>query len=255
MIDRISQAVRVILLDIEGTTTPVDYVFGVLFPYAEEQVEAFLQKHGQEEAVQADLKRLRQEYEADCLAAFQRDAVPQRDNRAENLPAWEGNAPAAAVPYIHFLIAIDRKSTGLKSLQGKIWNQGYQDGTLRSQIFPDVKPAFERWIAAGKRLYIFSSGSVQAQQLLFRYSEAGDLTQFLSDYFDTQIGMKREPESYHKIAATIEVPPAEILFVSDVVAELTAARLAGMQGLFSLRPGNSSSDSEGFGVVRSFDEI
>jgi len=240
MSDRISPTARIILLDIEGTTTPVDYVFGVLFPFAKEQVAGFLQAHGHQEAVQADLKLLRQEYEADS---------------GENLPPWEGNAPIAAVPYIHHLIAIDRKSTGLKSLQGKLWNQGYQDGTLRSQIFPDVKPAFERWTAAGKRLYIFSSGSVQAQQLLFRYSEAGDLTPFLSGYFDTQIGRKREPDSYRKIAAEIGVSPGEILFISDVAAELEAARSAGMQGLFSLRSGNYSDDSAGFSVVRSFDQI
>lgn len=239
-----SPAVKVILLDIEGTTTPVDYVFGVLFPYAKERAGEFLQRQGQEESVQADLKLLRQEYETERAVGL-----------AEKLPAWEGDAPAAVVPYIHYLIEIDRKSTGLKSFQGKLWNQGYQDGTLRSQVFPDVKPAFERWTAAGKQLYIFSSGSVQAQQLLFRYSEAGDLTQFLSGYFDTQIGMKREPESYRKIAAEIGVSPAEILFVSDVVPELEAARSAGMHGLFSLRPGNYTSDSEGFPVVRSFNEI
>ena len=235
-------AVDVILLDIEGTTTPVDYVFGVLFPFAKEHVAEFLQTQGHEPAVQADLSLLRQDYEAD---------------RAANLPVpdWNAPQPEAAVSYIHYLIAVDRKSTGLKSLQGKIWNQGYQDGTLKSQVFPDVQPAFERWRNAGKKLYIFSSGSVQAQKLLFRYSKAGDLTAFLSGYFDTQTGAKKEPSSYQKIAAAIGVSPPQILFISDIVAELQAAKAAGMQTLFSLRPGNSSSNSERFATVRSFDEV
>lgn len=113
----------VILLDIEGTTTPIDYVFLVLFPFAKEQVESFLQIHHQESGVQADLMRLRQEYEADV-------------ERGLAVPAWVDKSAIAAVPYIHYLIATDRKSTGLKSLQGKIWEQGYRDGTLRSQLFP-----------------------------------------------------------------------------------------------------------------------
>ncbi|MEO0458492.1 MAG: acireductone synthase, partial [Cyanobacteria bacterium P01_A01_bin.114] len=150
-----SDPVSTLLLDIEGTTTPVAYVFEVLFPFARDQAEAFLETQGQDTEVQADLTLLRQEYQAES------NPVPQ----------WEGDAPKAAVPYIHHLIAIDRKSTGLKSLQGKIWNAGYQSGQLRSQLFPDVKPAFERWQAAGKTLYIFSSGSVQAQKLIFRYSQ------------------------------------------------------------------------------------
>lgn len=235
-------AVDVILLDIEGTTTPVDYVFGVLFPFAKDHVAEFLQTQGQEASVQADLSLLQQDYEAD---------------RAANLPVpeWNSLEPEAAIPYIHYLIAVDRKSTGLKSLQGKIWNQGYQDGSLKSQVFPDVQPAFERWTQAGKKLYIFSSGSIQAQKLLFRYSKAGDLTPFLSGYFDTQTGAKKEPSSYQKIAAAIGASPDRILFISDVVAELQAAELAGMQTLFSLRPGNYSSDSEGFAVARSFEGI
>ncbi|MDZ4873109.1 MAG: Enolase-phosphatase E1 [Chroococcidiopsis cubana SAG 39.79] len=242
MPDRYSARADIILLDIEGTTTPIDYVFGVLFPFAQKQVEAFLQTHFQESAVQADLERLRQEYAADFAQGL-------------NVPEWVDNSATAAVPYIHYLIATDRKSTGLKSLQGKIWESGYRDGTLRSQLFPDVKPAFERWTREGKRLYIFSSGSVQAQKLLFQYSEAGDLTQFLSGYFDTETGSKKEAESYRKIAQAIGVLPTQILFISDVTAELKAAKAAGMRTLFSLRSGNRTSDSEGFPVIHNFDSV
>ena len=232
----------VILLDIEGTTIPIDYVFLVLFPFAKAQVESFLQIHHQESLVQADLMRLRQEYEADVAQGLA-------------VPAWVDNSALAAVPYIHYLIATDRKSTGLKSLQGKIWEHGYRDGTLRSQLFPDVKPAFERWTREGKRLFIFSSGSIQAQQLLFRYTQEGNLTGFLSGYFDTETGAKKEFDSYRTIAQAIGVLPTQILFISDVVAELKAAQSAGMQTLFSLRAGNRTSDSEGFPVIRSFDNV
>ncbi|KAB8333457.1 acireductone synthase [Scytonema tolypothrichoides VB-61278] len=240
MTARYSDTAEVILLDIEGTTTPVDYVFGVLFPFARDYVADFLTTHQQDAQVQADLQWLRQEYETDLTQGL-------------SVPDWQ--EVTGAVPYIHHLIAIDRKSTGLKSLQGKIWNQGYRDGTLRSQMFADVKPAFERWTTTGKQLFIFSSGSVQAQQLLFRYSEMGDLTGFISGYFDTQTGSKREAESYCKIANAIGVAPEKILFISDVTAELKAAQVAGMQTLFSIRLGNHSSDSEGFAAIQNFDDV
>jgi len=235
-------AIDAILLDIEGTTTPIDFVFGVLFPFAKEHVASFLETHQADESVKVDLSLLRQEYETDVAHGF----------RGID---WKDSEVAGAVSYIHHLIDIDRKSTGLKSLQGKVWNQGYLDGTLRSPLFVDVKPAFEQWTAAGKQLFIFSSGSVQAQKLLFRYTRQGDLTSFISGYFDTQTGSKREPASYEAIAAAIGYSAQAILFISDVTAELRAAEAIGMQTLFSVRPGNHSSDSEGFQAIESFDQI
>ncbi|MDJ0708034.1 MAG: acireductone synthase [Leptolyngbyaceae cyanobacterium MO_188.B28] len=235
-----SDSVSALLLDIEGTTTPISYVFDILFPFARNQVEAFLQMRGQEADVQADLLLLRQEY--------QTESGP--------VPPWaEGGDPATATPYIHHLIRCDRKSTGLKSLQGKIWHEGYQSGQLRSQLFPDVKPAFERWLAAGKSIYIFSSGSVQAQKLIFRYSQDGDLTSFISGYFDTTTGPKRETESYHKIANQMGRSPRHILFISDVAAELRPAQAAGFQTLFSSRPGNRTDDAEGFTKIEDFGAV
>jgi enolase-phosphatase E1 len=239
---RVSDQVQAILLDIEGTTTPIDYVFGVLFPFARNHLEEFLANHGQTEAVQTDLQWLRQEYETD-------------KNQGKSVPEWNGSAVTAAVPYIKYLIANDRKSTGLKSLQGKIWDQGYQDGSLRSLLFEDVAPALQRWTAAGKQIFIFSSGSVQAQQLLFRHTQQGDLTGYLSGYFDTQTGPKQQADSYGKIAAAIGLEPEQILFISDVAAELQAAHQAGMAVLFSWRPGNPSNESGGFPVIQSFDGV
>ncbi len=242
MSEHYSDRAQVILLDIEGTTTPIDYVVEILFPFAQAYVESFLEAHPQDQAVEADLMGLRQDYEADVALGL-------------SVPEWKDGSMIAAVAYINHLIAIDRKSTGLKSLQGKIWEQGYQDGRLRSQVFSDVKKAFVRWKSAGKQLFIFSSGSVQAQQLLFRYTDVGDLTGFLSGYFDTKTGSKKEVDSYRKIAQAIGVPCSKILFISDVTAELRAAQAAGMETLFSLRPGNRSSDSEGFPVCQDFDSI
>jgi enolase-phosphatase E1 len=237
-----SDRAEAILLDIEGTTTPVEYVFGVLFPFAKERVEEFLQHYAQEQAVQEDLKLLLQEYKRDR-------------EQGKVLAEWDETLTAAATSYIRYLIEVDRKSTGLKSLQGKIWEQGYRDGTLRSQIFADVPSAFKRWTAAGKKLYIYSSGSVQAQKLLFQYTQTGDLTGFLSGYFDTEIGAKKEADSYDRIARSLKLSSDRILFISDVADELKAAQSAGMQTLFSFRPGNHSSDSQGFEMVTSFDRV
>lgn len=228
-----------ILLDIEGTTTPVSYVFEVLFPFARDNVEAFLETCGEEADVRADLALLRHEYQSESVS----------------VPPWEGDEPISAVPYIHYLIGSDRKSTGLKSLQGKLWDAGYQAGQLRSQLFADVPLALARWQTAGKAIYIFSSGSIQAQRLIFQYSEAGDLTAYINGYFDTTTGPKRELESYQKIVSSIGVPPEQILFISDVVAELRAAQAADLQTLFSSRPGNHSNRAEGFTRIDNFDGV
>ncbi|HXM33602.1 MAG TPA: acireductone synthase, partial [Pyrinomonadaceae bacterium] len=138
----------------------------------------------------------------------------------------------------HWLMDRDRKSTGLKALQGRIWQQGYADGKLKSQVFPDVPTAFERWHEAGLSLSIFSSGSILAQQLLFAHTEAGDLTWFLDRYFDTTTGPKSAAESYRDIAAALDQAPAQVVFISDVIVELEAARSAGMKTLLCVRPGS-----------------
>lgn len=229
-----------LLLDIEGTTTPLAFVMEVLFPFARQRMAAFLARAGQEPEVQADLAQLRQEYESDRAAA------------TPDLPPWKGSDPGAAVPYLQYLMACDRKSTGLKALQGKVWALGYHSGALQSQLFADVPTAFQRWTAAGKALYIFSSGSIQAQQLLFAHTPMGDLTPYLQGYFDTTTGSKREVASYQAIAAAMGHAPAAIVFISDVVAELQAAQAAGFQVYFCHRPGNASGDNQGFPTLTTF---
>lgn len=218
-----SASTKGILLDIEGTTTPIAFVHDVLFSYARAHARNYLAQHPNEAA--ADVAQLRAEHERDVNDGEQ---PPPINDTTESI-----------VAYVDWLIDRDRKSTGLKSLQGKIWRQGYVNGTLKSQVFDDVAPALKRWHAAGLKIAIFSSGSVLAQQLLFAHTEAGDLTKFIDDYFDTNVGKKGEAESYRKIAVALNLQPDEILFISDVVAELEAAKEAGMKTLLSIRPGNS----------------
>jgi len=227
---------RAILLDIEGTTTPIAFVHDVLFSYAREHVRGFLRANADEEAVRADIELLHTEHADDVSKGC--------------------NPPPLVADYVEWLIALDRKSTGLKSLQGKIWRQGYQEGSLKSQVFSDVPPAFERWQARGLSIDIFSSGSVLAQKLLFAHTEAGDLTGFIDRYFDTNVGKKGEAASYRRIAEELQLAPAEILFISDVIQELDAASEAGMKTLLSVRTGNvPESNVKRYAEIRSFDQI
>ena len=226
---------KAILLDIEGTTTPIAFVHDVLFTYARQHVRDYVVQHPNN----SDITQLREEHARDS-----EDPPPLTDD------------VDSITTYVNWLIARDRKSTGLKSLQGKIWRDGYKAGTLKSQVFDDVRPAFERWHGKGLRISIFSSGSVLAQQLLFAHTETGDLTTFIGDYFDTTIGAKGDPESYRRIANNLNLPATEILFISDVVTELEAARQAGMQTRLSIRPGNQpQTDPDRFQTIHALDEI
>ena len=231
---------RAILLDIEGTTTPIAFVHDVLFPYARDHVRAFLKSNFDAGEVRADIAILRQEHAVEV----------------EQLPPFDDASVDSIATYVEWLIARDRKSTGLKSLQGKIWRHGYDDGSLQSQVYADVAPAMERWRARGLSVNIFSSGSVLAQKLLFAHTNAGDLTRFIHHYFDTNVGKKAEAESYRRIAEALGLRAEEVLFVSDVVSELEAASNAGMSVLLSVRPGNPRQDKvERFTVIESFEAI
>ena len=236
--------VRAILLDIEGTTTPIAFVHEVLFSYARTHVREFLATNADSAEVRADVALLREEQAADV-------------SKSNHPPALNDDSLIESIAdYVEWLIARDSKSTGLKSLQGKIWRQGYLDRSLKSQVYADVAPAFERWRAKGLSINIFSSGSVLAQQLLFAHTEAGDLTKFIDHYFDTTVGKKAEAESYRRITVTLGLRVNEVLFISDVVAELDAATEVGMQALLSIRPGNPPQDNtDRYQVIRSFDEI
>jgi enolase-phosphatase E1 len=222
-------SIQAVLLDIEGTTTPIAFVYEVLFPYVRRRLKASVEHLAASPEHAAVFDRLRAEHAADLTAG-------------EPVPLWADEPAAARVAsilkYLEWLMDRDRKSTALKSLQGIIWEDGYRRGELVGQVFPDVPAALERWHERGIAVGIFSSGSVLAQQLLFRHSSAGDLTPRLRWHFDTTTGAKGDPESYRRIAARMGVPPGAVLFVSDVTAELDAARTAGMQTRLAIRPGN-----------------
>ena len=234
-----------ILLDIEGTTTPVSFVTDVLFPFARTHLRSHLQAHA--DAYESLLARVHDEH----IAA---------SSRGETVPSWVDEPRSARLAsvatYVEWLMDRDRKSTALKELQGRIWEDGYRRGELVGDVFPDVRPALERWHERNLPVGIFSSGSVLAQQLLFGHSVAGDLTTLLRWYFDTRMGTKVDPDSYHRIATAAGISAEAFVFLSDVPHELTAARTAGMQVRLVVRPGNPPvSSAHGYEVIRSLDEI
>lgn len=241
-----SGRIRGILLDIEGTTTPISFVHDVLFPYARTQVKSYLTRYLDSPETAANLAQLRKEHASDVAQDLKPPALLNETRDAEI---------NSLMSYIEWLIDRDRKSSGLKELQGKIWKQGYLDGTLQAPLFPDVLPALERWRRAGLRIAIFSSGSVLAQKLLFGHTQAGDVTTFIDSYFDTTTGPKLAMESYRLIAADIAVPVQEILFISDVATELDAAKGAGFQTRLCIRPGNQPQPNQSHQIISSFEEV
>ena len=243
---KLNPAVRTVLLDIEGTTTPIDFVYKVLFPYATARVAEFLRQHISSPDVRSDVTALRADHAQDVGAGLRP-------------PAWRDDTPdaelASVAAYLEWLTAQDRKSTPLKSIQGKIWETGYKSGELRSQVFDDVPRALNRWHEEKKSICIFSSGSVLAQKLLFTHTTAGDLTPYISQYFDTTTGSKTKAQSYKTIAEALRRQPSEIVFISDVVAELDAAKLAGLQTLLCERPGNRPQPENDYRAIDSFDDV
>ena len=198
-------SVKAVLTDIEGTTSSIAFVHEVLFPYASRHMAGFVRAHADDPDVCALLDAVR-------------DDVDEPDAGIDRV-----------VGILLDWIEQDRKATPLKALQGLIWKHGYENGDFSGHIYADAAEHLRAWSGAGIRLYVYSSGSVGAQRLLFGHSDAGDLTPLFDGYFDTEIGHKRETAAYERIADRIGLPAADILFLSDVVAELDAAGAAGMQ--------------------------
>jgi enolase-phosphatase E1 len=221
--------IEAIVADIEGTTSSIAFVHEVLFPYAGRQLPGFVRKHAEEPEVAALLDDVRQE------AGEPRAEV---ERVVDILLQW---------------IAEDRKVTPLKALQGLVWERGYRSGDLAGHVYADTAPALRRWTDRGARIYIYSSGSVKAQQLLFEHSDAGDLRPLISGYFDTRVGHKRDPASYRTIAGRIGLPAESILFLSDVTEELDAAAEAGMKTMQIARDEPVSSGRHP--LARDFEEV
>ena len=244
---------RLYLLDVEGTVAPISFVTEQLFPYARAHFPHFLETQIADPGVRADLALLSEENGAETDPAcphISPSCHPERAERVEG-PAFRD----AALSYLFWLMDRDRKSTALKSLQGKIWKAGFESGELKGVLYADVPPAIKRW-TTNARVAIYSSGSVEAQRLLFNYSNCGDLTPLVSAYFDTRTGAKISSTSYAAIAAAMNVAPNEILFFSDVIRELNPAREAGCQTRLVVREGNSPvEDAHGHAAIEVFDSL
>jgi enolase-phosphatase E1 len=237
-----AEGIRGVLLDIEGTTSAVAYVYDVMFPFARRGIGPYLAEHWGAAA----LDPVREQF--------------ARDAGAASFALWSAGVPdpcALVEAEALRLMDGDVKATGLKQLQGLVWEAGFRSGELRAHVYNDVRPALESWRAAGIDLRVYSSGSVHAQRLFFAHSEAGDLGPLISGNYDTTTGPKREASSYAKIASDWGLLPQSILFLSDVTEELTAARKAGLWTALVHRPGNApaSPASPPFREVGSFAEL
>lgn len=237
---------KVILLDIEGTTTPIEFVYQTLFPYARAHLTDFLQESSGDSEVRNAVLALKQHREGEIRSG----TMP---------PAWLMDTQAAeiasAANYALWLMDQDSKIGPLKLLQGLIWLQGYQAGQLRGEVYPDVPAEFEHWRRQAKKIAIYSSGSELAQKLLFSTTQFGDLTKYISNFFDTRVGAKTNAESYSRIATIIGVPEDRFLFLSDVTGELDAARSAGMSTTLVVRTGDDAGTAAEHPVIHSLDSL
>lgn len=246
--------VTVILLDIEGTTIPVAFVKDILFPYIKENVKEYLQTHWEEEECQQDVNLLRKQAEEDSHLD---GAVP--------IPAASGNGAddlhqmiQAVVDNVCWQMSLDRKTVALKQLQGHMWRAAFTAGRMKGEVFEDVVPAVRKWREAGMKVYVYSSGSVEAQKLIFGHSTEGDILELIDGHFDTKIGYKVESESYRKIADSIGCSTNNILFLTDVTLEASAAEEADVHVAVVVRPGNAGlTDDEKtyYSLITSFSEL
>ena len=231
-----------VLLDIEGTTCPLSFVSGTLFPYAARELGPYLKRHHQDETVQMHCQAV--------IEAWQQDSDPQARqlwNQAQTCDSvevggitvrpWHGSK---IEPYLQWLIASDRKLTPLKELQGMVWAEGYARGELVGDLFEEVPGVLQEWQQQGLVLGVYSSGSIAAQKLLYGHSQAGDLCPLFSHWFDTHSGGKHEIDSYKRICAAMDVEPQHVLFISDSMAELQAAAAADLQVVLSDRDNSLS---------------
>jgi enolase-phosphatase E1 len=236
-----------VLLDIEGTTCPVTFVAEILFPYASANLAHYLKMHQEEASVRALIQELE--------ILWQQDTDEEaRDLLTNDRKSGEGGVEGI-VPYLMLLIQCDRKVTPLKDLQGKIWAEGYARGELVGPIFDDVPPILRHWQQQGAVLAVYSSGSIPAQQLIYKHSNHGDLRPLFSHWFDTHTGSKQDPRSYTLIAELMGCEPEAILFVSDSPTELHAAGQGGLQVVCVNRETNAAEDDESDPTISSFHQI
>jgi enolase-phosphatase E1 len=220
-----------------------------LFPYASQHLASFLEVHAHDPSVK--------ELVADLINHWRQDPDPRSPrfdpDLAETPEVGEVFDHARRViPYLQWLISVDRKLTALKELQGMIWEEGYAKQDLYGPLFEDVPPALKSWYQQGLVLSVYSSGSIRAQQLLYGHTQSGNLVPLFQHWFDTRIGSKQDPASYQRISERMATSPASILFISDAIGELEAASTAGLQVLFSCRPDNPEQDPGPYASLASF---
>ncbi|MFO0883733.1 MAG: acireductone synthase [Pirellulales bacterium] len=221
---------RAIVVDIEGTTSSIAFVHQVMFPFVRRELDAYLRSHWTDADVEQACNQVAKDAgHANFAAWLMLAGIAENDSAA---------AQELVKKEVHRLMDGDVKATGLKALQGLIWEAGFASGELVADVFADVPPALDAWNAAGKDVRVYSSGSIKAQLLFFGHTQFGNLLSKFRGHFDTTIGNKREAASYGRIADAMGMPANEILFVSDLVAELDAAQKAGMQTALTMRPGN-----------------
>lgn len=222
---------KLLLLDIEGTTTPLSFVADVLFPWVTKHVHKYIQEHYEDDETKKVIAGLVaqavEDVNSGIVGAVRIDPTDSKTTLIKSV-----------VKNVNWLMSNDRKVGALKSLQGHIWREGYATGELKGDLFLDVLPAFERWREEGKKIYIYSSGSIEAQKLLFGNSVHGDLLPYLDGHFDTSIGNKRESVSYQRIVTEVKQNASEVLFLTDIYAEAEAAAAAGVKCVIMNRPGN-----------------
>ncbi|XP_061822317.1 enolase-phosphatase E1 [Nerophis lumbriciformis] len=243
-----------LLLDIEGTTTPITFVKDILFPYIKEHLEDYLSTHWEEDECKQDVHLLKKQIEEDM-----------RQNRAcpfhavdQTVHTDEEKAIREVVDNVLWQMAADRKSTALKQFQGHMWRSAYASGRIKGEIYQDVTPSIRRWRDHGLKIFIYSSGSVEAQKLLFAHSVEGDVLDLFDGHFDTTIGAKVDAKSYERMAERMGCPAEEITFLTDVTREAKAAQDAGVQVVLVVRPGNTELTDEErahYDIIASFEQL
>ncbi|KAJ9585027.1 hypothetical protein L9F63_020637 [Diploptera punctata] len=234
---------NIVLLDIEGTTTSISYVKETLFGFIRSNLEHYVKTHWNDAEFQEDLVVLKQQAHKDKI------------NKVEGLIEIPDGSIAAVVKNVLWQMDLDRKTKALKQLQGHIMHEGYNNGELKGHMYPDVLPALKSWVSKGKKLYIYSSGSIEAQKLLFGHSEEGNILELFSGHFDTAVGGKTDTASYMNISNELNCRCQDVLFLTDVPKEARAAKSAGMEAVLVVREGNaplSEEDKVSFSVISSF---
>ncbi|MBN3312484.1 ENOPH phosphatase, partial [Atractosteus spatula] len=277
----------VLLLDIEGTTTPITFVKDILFPFIKDNVHEYLSAHWEEDECKQDVQLLKkQPPKLSCwtrsaltregtarttvrLNELQKSAISaeedSRQHRAgpvhslsQTAHTDEEKAIQEVVDNVLWQMASDRKTTALKQLQGHMWRSAYSTGKIKGEVYDDVVPAITRWRQEGLKVYIYSSGSVEAQKLLFGYSVKGNLLELFDGHFDTNIGAKVESQSYRRIAERIRCSTEEIMFLTDVTREAKAAEEAGLNVAVIVRPGNvelTEEEKSHYKLITSFSDL